>query len=408
MAETPLRILIAGTSFGFPYGQGAATRVYMYAKALQSAGAQVLVASLALPSRDETTDEPASGVYDGVPYEYACGTRVRPRSFIGRRLLRVRRLLRLCTLALWMAKGSPGRSAVLIYSNSTFWTAALVLLARRSGAVVLLDLCEYPRPGGLGSFRARLQRATHRAFLYPSLDGVVTISTYLEEFVAAGPRPPAGIVVPVMVDTDLFAPGTETRAPGRQVVYCGALGRYEEVERVITSFAQAADGLPDTGLLLVGYGPPERVARAEALVRRLGLEKTVRFAGDVRREDLPGLFADAEVFVLPRAPGVIAVAGLPNKLGEYLSAARPVVVNANGDIPRYLDDGVSAYLVEPGDEAAFTARLRYVLEHPVEAASVGRRGREVAVREFDYRRHGARLAEFIASLAADRTRAAAR
>ena len=52
MAESPLRVLIVGTSFGFPYGQGAASRVYMYAKALQSAGAEVRVVSLLTPSRN--------------------------------------------------------------------------------------------------------------------------------------------------------------------------------------------------------------------------------------------------------------------------------------------------------------------------------------------------------------------
>ena len=131
------------------------------------------------------------------------------------------------------------------------------------------------------------------------------------------------------------------------------------------------------------------------------------FAGDVKREELPALFATAEVFVLPRPPGVFSIAGLPNKLGEYLASGRPVVVNANGDIPRYLQDGVSAYLVDPADEAAFTARLRYVLEHRDEAAAVGARGREVAVREFDYRRHGARLVGVLL-VAARRARGARR
>jgi len=407
MAAPCPRVLVAGTSFGFPYGQGAATRVYMYAKALQAAGAEVHVASLALPEKGESARaEPASGIYDSITYEYACGTRVRPRSFARRRLLRLRRLSRLCDLTLRMSRGSPGASAILIYSNSSLWVTTLTLLARVSGAVAILDLCEYPRPGGLGSVRATLQRAGQRALLYPALDGIVPISTFLEKYVATGPRPPATLLVPVMVDTDLFGPEAGSAAAGRQIVYCGALGRYAEVERVVRSFAQAVDGMPDVSLVLVGYGPAAPVARAEALVRSLGLQKRVTFAGDVRREDLPGLLAAAEVFVLPRPPSVISVAGLPNKLGEYLAAARPVVANANGDIPRYLDDGVSAYFADPGDEAAFTARLRYVLEHREEAVAVGRRGRDVAVREFDYRRHGTRLAAFITSLVAARDRGA--
>jgi glycosyltransferase involved in cell wall biosynthesis len=207
----------------------------------------------------------------------------------------------------------------------------------------------------------------------------------------------------VMVDTDLFCPSSPGPRPEvRRVVYCGALGRFEEVARAVKSFADVADDVEDAELVLIGDGPLDRVAQARALVRDLGLEKRVRFSGDVRREELPGLFATAEVFVLPRPAGVSAIAGLPNKLGEYLAAGRPVIVNANGDVPRYLDDGVSAYVVDPGDEAAFAARLRCVLEHREEAAAVGARGREVAVAEFDYRRHGERLVEFFSSLIARR------
>ena len=68
-----------------------------------------------------------------------------------------------------------------------------------------------------------------------------------------------------MVDTDLFAPPPAATARGRRrVVYCGALGRHEEVERALRSFAAAAVDLPDAELVLVGYGPPPREAQAES------------------------------------------------------------------------------------------------------------------------------------------------
>jgi glycosyltransferase involved in cell wall biosynthesis len=75
-----------------------------------------------------------------------------------------------------------------------------------------------------------------------------------------------------------------------------------------------------------------------------------------------------------------------------------MVIMRTGDIVESLVDGVSAYLVPPDDVPSLEEALRHVLLHPAEARSVGRRGRELAVRQFDYRVVGAHVASFIAEL----------
>jgi glycosyltransferase involved in cell wall biosynthesis len=396
----PLSVVVAGTSFGFPYGQGAASRAYWYAKALQSAGAKVRVVTLLKPREgSEESTEPACGTYEGIEYEYACGTRVRPRSFLLRRLLGLRLIVRVQAIVRTLSREAPGHSAVLIYSESSLWIAVLAVTCRLNHVVSVLDLCEYPLVGRLGSARASLARELRRRIVYPRLDGIIPISSFLEKYVLGSRRPPPTLVVPVMVDTAMFTPGHErTATEHTRVVYCGALGRLDEVTRAICAFAQATDGLDEAELVIVGDGPIDRVKQAESLVRALGMNGRVRFTGAVRREDLPEVLRSADVFVLPRAPGVFSTAGLPNKLGEYLATGRPVVVNANGDIPHYVTDGVSAFLVDPHDEAQFAATLRRALVDRAEAAGVGVRGRDAAVEHFDFRRQGVRLAAFLATL----------
>ena len=123
----------------------------------------------------------------------------------------------------------------------------------------------------------------------------------------------------------------------------GTLRRVAEVDTAIRVFAAATASLPDVRLTIVGGGPVEFGNRARSYARSLGVGDRVEVAGQIARESLAARMLAAHVLVLPRAAGVFSQAGLANKLGEYLVSGRPVVVTATGDVPLYLEDGVSAY-----------------------------------------------------------------
>jgi glycosyltransferase involved in cell wall biosynthesis len=87
---------------------------------------------------------------------------------------------------------------------------------------------------------------------------------------------------------------------------------------------------------------------------------------------------------------------MPTKVAEYLASGVPTVLTTTGDIARFVEDGVSAYLVPPGDRPALVQAIRRVLSDRDDAGAVGRRGREVAARYFDYRVAGDTVSAFIA------------
>ncbi len=74
-----------------------------------------------------------------------------------------------------------------------------------------------------------------------------------------------------------------------------------------------------------------------------------------------------------------------------------------GEVERFTEDGESAFLAAPGDASAFAARILAAVADPVLAERVGANGRMVADREFDYRRHGARLRRFMERLGSERS-----
>ena len=75
--------------------------------------------------------------------------------------------------------------------------------------------------------------------------------------------------------------------------------------------------------------------------------------------------------------------GFPTKLGEYLLSGNPVVVTAVGDIPYYLENGVSALIVPPSDATSFSQSLIWILDNPDKAKIIGENGRKVAMAFFN-------------------------
>ena len=399
VTDATLSVVIAGTAFGYPEGSGAAARTRAYAKGLMENGARVHVVSLLPPGRRGAGMNPApSGVHEGVSFEYACGTRTRRSTFLGRRLLEAR-----LPIGLWRAARrhfavTPGPRAVIAYSDQPTWIAITALVARSLRARCVVEVCEVPLVSERSPARLALRRWLLDAVAYRLVDGFIAISTYLEDYLRQ--RVPSGtpiIRVPILVAAEEFTAGAGAlpdQAEG-QIVFVGALGVEGEVPDLLDAFSRVTADHPDVVLKLVGDGSLAVREGLSAQVAQLGLHDRVVFAGWARREDLPGVLGAATVLVLPRRDALFSQAGFPNKLGEYLASGRPVVTTVTGEIASHLTDGETAYLVPPGDTAAFAAKICDVLDHPLEAAAVGLGGHDLAVRRFDRRRHGARLREFL-------------
>jgi glycosyltransferase involved in cell wall biosynthesis len=126
-------------------------------------------------------------------------------------------------------------------------------------------------------------------------------------------------------------------------------------------------------LWIVGDGV--RRPALEAHAQRLGIEAAVRFLG--HRSDARRIMAGFDVAILCSHPRVET---LPLSLLEAMDAGIPVVATRVGALSEMVEPGISGYLVEPGDTAAFASALSRVLCDRSEARRMGMRGQEI-VRE---------------------------
>jgi len=62
---------------------------------------------------------------------------------------------------------------------------------------------------------------------------------------------------------------------------------------------------------------------------------------------------------------------------------KPIVSTDVGDVPRYVINGESGFVVPVGDASALADRIRYLARNPEARARMGKEARRVAIRSFD-------------------------
>ncbi len=156
---------------------------------------------------------------------------------------------------------------------------------------------------------------------------------------------------------------------GAQTFLVAWLGRMTEIKRaddLLRAFAQLQSNVPDSGLLVVGDGPLR--GELEALARELGVAEHCYFTGF--RSDVGAIYAASDVVVLTSANE-----GTPVSVIEAQAAGRPVVSTDVGGVRDVVEDGVSGFVVAPGDMDAVAERLADLARQPDLRERMGREGR---------------------------------
>lgn len=214
--------------------------------------------------------------------------------------------------------------------------------------------------------------------------GIFVISTALKRyFESIGCKDV--YIINMTVDSNRFK-GLEKQPSERYIAYCGTASNNKDgVDELIKSFAIVHQKHPNIKLYIIGKTPDKEDSAGNLrLIDELGVKDFVVFTGIVQASEMPQLLKNAEIVALDRPDSLQAQTGFPTKLGEYLLTENPVVVTKVGDIPLFIKDGETGLLAEERNSQAFSDKLIWALEHPVEAAEIGKRGAELALREFDY------------------------
>jgi glycosyltransferase involved in cell wall biosynthesis len=177
-------------------------------------------------------------------------------------------------------------------------------------------------------------------------------------------------------------------AAGELVVgMVGRLDRQKAPLDFIRMAAHVARLRPGTRFVVTGDG--ELAARARELARELGVN--VLFTGF--RTDAARLASAFDVFVVSSL-----YEGVGRSVTEAMASGRPVVATAVDGVVDVVTHGATGLLAGPGDPEGLATAVAWMLDHPCEAAAMGKQARDLVRELFSPQRMCGVLDEIYSSL----------
>lgn len=283
--------------------------------------------------------------------------------------------------------------------------ASVLGYARRrhqSSAPLVLNPQGLEEFGATDPSRARLKRAAYLPLRWSvracarAADAVIATDRALEPMVVSHLHVPRERVrvIPNALDLQIVdglagpADGTRIRRQagihGSDVVLV-SVGRLEDNKGFHVLVAALAALRNHAGRIadgrwrwvLVGEGPFR--SRLETAIADAGLRDHVILAGRLPDEDLHAWYEAADLFVHPTLYEGSSLVTL-----EAMAHRRAVVATTAGGLPDKVRQGVSGWLVPPGDASALAAAISGALGQPERLAGMGIAGRATVEREFSW------------------------
>ncbi len=245
-------------------------------------------------------------------------------------------------------------------------------------------MCAYKSP-----YEQKFREAAYKLVdvnVLRQVDHIIAVNESLkDEIVSKWDIPGSKVtVVPNGVDTRIFCPDTSRVAKlrmkyqikGEYCLFVGQLRSRKGGDYLLKAFSDIND--KRIKCVIVGDGP-ER-GRLVRLTHNLKLDNKVIFTGAVPFEDLTGLYAGAEFFVLPTV-----AEGSPLVILEALASGLPVVSTKVSGIPEIVEDKHNGFIVPPRDALALEESMRLLIEDYELRKKMSESARRKAVSMFSWR-----------------------
>lgn len=387
----------------FPNGMAAVSRIKCYARAMVEGGldVEVVVYRRTEVYGNKAYNTERQGCYEGVKFRYVPKTTLRGQYRLFRHYIDKWDLRRADH---YLKRNIKKGDVLFLFLGKPIEVAMRFMdIAHKKGAYCVRDLCELPYGTGAETEQAiRLRKKTIEV-QFPRIDGIISISDALLNLAKTYTLPTCKhIKIPIMVDyKQYYLPDKSGETDIPYIFHAGTL--YEQKDGIlgmIEAFGKAVNKmkLPAMFISTGNLDNSPHKDKIRQFIAHYHLEEKLKFKGFISEAELKDYLGKASLVIINKYRTQQNNYCFSTKLGEYLAAAKPVIVTRVGEAMNWLNDGQSAYIVEPENTDELADAIVRVFTNPDESRAIGLSGQEVCRKCFDYRNWSQPLVDFMNQL----------
>ena len=207
--------------------------------------------------------------------------------------------------------------------------------------------------------------------------GIVAVTPTIE---SRFPKNKTVLVRNLPVISEFFSPSNNPmKFRPREVTYIGTITKNRNIIGMLEAIESVQDA--EVSLRLAGDFP---VSDDESVARSHPGWGRVQYDGWVSRDGIANILATSRAGLVVLKPLEHEAVSFPIKLFEYMAAGLPLI---SSDFPVWreiIDSAGCGLLVDPLDTDDIANAIRWVIDHPEEAQSMGIRGRQAVLTKYNW------------------------
>jgi glycosyltransferase involved in cell wall biosynthesis len=227
-------------------------------------------------------------------------------------------------------------------------------------------------------------------FLYARATHILVNSPAYKHYMLAKGVPESKITfIPYGTDVDMFNPSVDGLAVRRRlgledkfvVLYAGAMGQANDIYTVLCAAKHLND---EKQIRFVFWGDGKERPNLQSEAERLKLANVI-FAGVCPKKEMPFVIASSDVClaILQNVPMFRTT--YPNKVFDYMAAARATVLVIDGVIREVIESSKGGVFVEPANHELLAKTILELSRDPQRVKQMGANARAYLVKNLDRR-----------------------